>query len=178
MNGRFQMQGGKNWILPKEMNANQFFWDSHWLEIWSSHFCPSMGPNVVSVAVDLQKDPKGLSTFLVSAPSSCHTGYSNSCPPDLELGALIKWLASRCQSECLGRLLYIAPSSTAMGYCTWVQRSGVGQVSLPASESASDVPSCECYATLPWRQASESARQVSLPVMCQAVSVTQLDRLT
>ncbi len=37
MNGRFQMQGGKNWILPKEMNANRFFWDSHWLEIWSKH---------------------------------------------------------------------------------------------------------------------------------------------
>jgi hypothetical protein len=43
MNGRFQMQGGKNWIFPKEMNANRFFWDSHWLEIWSNHFCPSMG---------------------------------------------------------------------------------------------------------------------------------------
>jgi hypothetical protein len=25
MNGRFQMQGGKNWILPKERNANRFF---------------------------------------------------------------------------------------------------------------------------------------------------------
>jgi hypothetical protein len=25
MNGRFQMQGGKNWILPKEINANRFF---------------------------------------------------------------------------------------------------------------------------------------------------------
>jgi hypothetical protein len=25
MNGRFQMQGGKNWFLPKEMNANRFF---------------------------------------------------------------------------------------------------------------------------------------------------------
>jgi hypothetical protein len=52
MNGRFQMQGGKNWILPKEMNANRFFWDSHWLEIWSNHFCPSMGPNGGSVAMD------------------------------------------------------------------------------------------------------------------------------
>jgi hypothetical protein len=30
------MQEGKNWILPKEMNANRFFWDSHWLEIWKS----------------------------------------------------------------------------------------------------------------------------------------------
>ncbi len=45
MNGRFQMQGGRNRILPKDMNANRFFWDSHWLEMWSNHFCPSMGPN-------------------------------------------------------------------------------------------------------------------------------------
>ncbi len=50
MNGRFQMQGGKNWILPKYINANRFFWDSHWLEIWSNHFCPSMGLNGGSVA--------------------------------------------------------------------------------------------------------------------------------
>jgi hypothetical protein len=52
MNGRFQMQGGKNWILPKYINANRFFWDSHWLEIWSNHFCPSMGRNGGSVATD------------------------------------------------------------------------------------------------------------------------------
>ncbi len=52
MNERFQMQGGKNWFLPKEMNANRFFWDSHWLEIWSNHFYPSMGPNGGSVAMD------------------------------------------------------------------------------------------------------------------------------
>ncbi len=52
MNGRFQMQGGKNWFLPKEMNANRFFWDSHWLGIWSNHFYPSMGPNGGSVAMD------------------------------------------------------------------------------------------------------------------------------
>jgi hypothetical protein len=52
MNGRFQMQGSKNWILPKEINANRFFWDSHWLEIWSNHFCPSMGLNGGSVAMD------------------------------------------------------------------------------------------------------------------------------
>jgi hypothetical protein len=52
MNGRFQMQGGKNWFLPKEMNANRFFWDSHWLEIWSNHFYPSRGPNGGSVAMD------------------------------------------------------------------------------------------------------------------------------
>jgi hypothetical protein len=52
MNERFQMQGGKNWILPKQINANRFFWDSHWLEIWSNHFCPSMGLNGGSVATD------------------------------------------------------------------------------------------------------------------------------
>ena len=52
MNGRFQMQGGKTRILPKEINVNRFFWDSHWLEIWSNHFFPSMGPNGGSVATD------------------------------------------------------------------------------------------------------------------------------
>jgi hypothetical protein len=52
MNGRFQMQGGKNWIFATVMNANRFFWDSHCLEIWSNHFCPSMGPNGGSVAMD------------------------------------------------------------------------------------------------------------------------------
>jgi hypothetical protein len=46
------MQGGKNWILPKEMSANRFFWDSHWLEIWSNHLFPSMGPNGGIVAMD------------------------------------------------------------------------------------------------------------------------------
>jgi hypothetical protein len=55
MNGRFQKQGGKNWFLPKEMNANRFFWDSHWLEIWSNHFYPSMGPNGGSVERKLAK---------------------------------------------------------------------------------------------------------------------------
>ncbi len=32
MNGRSQMQGGKNWIFPKEIDANRIFCDSHWLE--------------------------------------------------------------------------------------------------------------------------------------------------
>ncbi len=50
--GRFQMQGVKNWILPKEMNANEFFWDTHWLEIWSNHLFPSMGPNGGLMAMD------------------------------------------------------------------------------------------------------------------------------
>ncbi len=43
MNGRSQMQGGKNWILSKVINANRFFWGSHWLEIWKNLLCPSMG---------------------------------------------------------------------------------------------------------------------------------------
>jgi hypothetical protein len=46
------MQGGKNWILRKEINANWFFQDSHWLENWKNHLCPSMGPNEGSVAMD------------------------------------------------------------------------------------------------------------------------------
>jgi hypothetical protein len=52
MNERFQMQGGKNRILPKEMNANRFCRDSHWLEIWSNHLFPYMGPNGGSVAME------------------------------------------------------------------------------------------------------------------------------
>ncbi len=46
------MQEGKNWILPKEIYANRFFRDSHWMEIWTNHLCPSMGPNGGSVAMD------------------------------------------------------------------------------------------------------------------------------
>jgi hypothetical protein len=49
------MQGDKNWIFPKEINANWFFWDSHWLEIWSNHFFPSMGPNGGIVAMGTGK---------------------------------------------------------------------------------------------------------------------------
>ncbi len=52
MTGRSQMQVGKNWILPKEINANRFFWHSHWLAILKNHLCPSMGPNRGSVAMD------------------------------------------------------------------------------------------------------------------------------
>jgi hypothetical protein len=61
MNGIFQMQGGKNWILPKKINTNRFFWDSHSLEIWSNHFCPSMGPNGGSVAMDSDFQPMRVS---------------------------------------------------------------------------------------------------------------------
>ncbi len=47
------MQGRKNWILPKETNANRFFWDSHWLEIWTNHLRISIEPNGRRVAMDL-----------------------------------------------------------------------------------------------------------------------------
>ncbi len=56
MNGRSQMQGGKNWILPKEINANRFFWDYHWLEIWKNILCPSMALNGGSVAIGSDVD--------------------------------------------------------------------------------------------------------------------------
>ncbi len=46
------MQGGKNWILPKEINANRFFRGPHWLEMWKNHLCPSIRPNGGSVAMD------------------------------------------------------------------------------------------------------------------------------
>ncbi len=50
MNSWTQMQGGQNWILPKEINANRFFWDSYWLEIWKNQLCPSFGPDGGSAA--------------------------------------------------------------------------------------------------------------------------------
>jgi hypothetical protein len=52
MNRRFLKLGGKNCILPKEINANRFFMDFNGLEIWSKHLCPSMGPNGGSMALD------------------------------------------------------------------------------------------------------------------------------
>ncbi len=54
-NRRSQMQGGINWILPKEINANRFFWDSHWLEIWQNLLYPSMWPKGGSVAMDFEE---------------------------------------------------------------------------------------------------------------------------
>ena len=41
--------------LDWSIDATRFFWDSHWLEIWSNHFFPSMGPNGGSVATDSGK---------------------------------------------------------------------------------------------------------------------------
>jgi hypothetical protein len=64
MNSWSQMVGGLNRLLPKEISANRFVLDSHWLEIWSNQFCPSMGPNGRSVAMDsvlvtVQRRPQG-----------------------------------------------------------------------------------------------------------------------
>jgi hypothetical protein len=86
------MQGGKNWFLPKEMNANRFFCDSHWLEIWSNHFYPSMGPNGGSVAMD-----------------SVMTGL----PPDLEARGLEVQSVRR---SCAGRAA--AAAGTVVGCAT------------------------------------------------------------
>ncbi len=50
LNTMSQMQGGQNWILPKDINANGFFWDSHWIKMWKNHHSPSMGLSEGSVA--------------------------------------------------------------------------------------------------------------------------------
>jgi hypothetical protein len=52
MNSYYEMQGGQNWILPKEFNADRIVWDIHWLEILKNHLCLSMGPNGGSEAMD------------------------------------------------------------------------------------------------------------------------------
>jgi hypothetical protein len=44
------MQGGKNWILPKEINQMQTG-SSETLIGWKSHLCPSMGWNGGSAAI-------------------------------------------------------------------------------------------------------------------------------
>ncbi len=43
---------GVHSIIMENQPWPEFFWDSHWLEIWSNHFCPSMGLNGGSVATD------------------------------------------------------------------------------------------------------------------------------
>jgi hypothetical protein len=77
-NGRFQMQGGKNWIFPKYINANRFFWDSHWLEIWSNNFCPSMGLNGGSVATDSVHVHRlsSLPAIMYTTACKCISSYS------------------------------------------------------------------------------------------------------
>ncbi len=58
------MQDGQYWILPKEINADWFFWDSYWLEILKYQLCLFKGPNGGSLAsasgllnIDLSRSP-------------------------------------------------------------------------------------------------------------------------
>ncbi len=95
MNGRSQMQGGKNWILPKEKNANRFFWDYDWLVLWKNNLCPSLGSNEGSVAMD-SEFPEGRKPFCrrlwiiysllkIGSPWSC-----TSCARNLGVSAVQK----------------------------------------------------------------------------------------
>jgi hypothetical protein len=59
------MKGDKNWILLKEAIANRFFRDSHLLEIWKNHLCPSMGPNKGSVPMDSGETSRRLCTCAI-----------------------------------------------------------------------------------------------------------------
>jgi len=52
MNGRFQMQGDKKLDFAERDEWKPFFWDYRWMEIWSNHLLPSMGPNEGIVAMD------------------------------------------------------------------------------------------------------------------------------
>jgi hypothetical protein len=57
---------------------------------------------------------KGLSTCSQRIKFPPHIGDSNSCPPDLELDALTKWLASQCVSADFSTVLSPVP----LWYCT------------------------------------------------------------
>jgi hypothetical protein len=69
MNGKSQMQGGKSWILPKKVNANQFFRDTYWLETWKNPLFTSMGPNGGSLAMDSASYSKCIGFFPEQYPS-------------------------------------------------------------------------------------------------------------
>ncbi len=83
--------GGKNWILPKEINAKRFFWDFHWLEISKSHPCPSMGPNGGSVAMDSdlwilfcdrKRQPENRGSFIYTCQNRTARSMCKSLCPD------------------------------------------------------------------------------------------------
>jgi hypothetical protein len=80
MNDRSQMQGSESWILSKDINAHRFFSDPHWLEIWSNHFCSSMGTNGGSGGYGLRGT--------VSSPPMGKTNPSDQ-------SAVVCWLALR-----------------------------------------------------------------------------------
>ncbi len=89
---------------------------------------------------------------LANAPSSHHTKDWNSCPPDLELRTLSKWLASQI-IEWMSRQASLHSSlqfhvGTSLG-CREVLPS---KRVCRARESARDMPSCERFSALPWHQ--------------------------
>jgi hypothetical protein len=61
MNGRSQMQGGKNWILSKEINQTS---SSETLIDWKNHLCPSMEPNGGTMAMDSGLKHGGLARII------------------------------------------------------------------------------------------------------------------
>jgi hypothetical protein len=61
--------------------------------------CTPEGSAIATLCVLCGLVPKDLfPLYVVSALSSRLTGDSNACPPDLELGAVAKWLASRVRT--------------------------------------------------------------------------------
>jgi hypothetical protein len=62
------------------MNANQFFWNSHWLEIWSTHLCPSMGPNEMSMAMNSAEHGEHTQPCPESFPADLLSRLTG-CPP-------------------------------------------------------------------------------------------------
>ncbi len=87
-------KGGKNWTLPKEMNANRFLRGSHWLEIWKNHLYSSMGPNGWLVWTQGFSKPRNLAVVRIQPRSTGEDGCNS---PDL-----IHSLLSAGSSSCLG----------------------------------------------------------------------------
>ncbi len=46
------MQGSKKWILPKEINTNRFFCDSHWLRVTEEPVCFKLFPQNPDLTTD------------------------------------------------------------------------------------------------------------------------------
>ncbi len=93
MNVRSQMQGGKNRILPKAINANRF------LEIWKNHFCPSMGPNGGSVDMD-----SGMTPTEGMAPTAGMAAVP--CLQETNLGPSFNCFVSKLVSRVCGPAVY------------------------------------------------------------------------
>jgi hypothetical protein len=87
MNERSQRQEGKNWILPKETNANRFFRDSHRLEIYRlyksvvSSACA--GPEVINGFYPKQGLEKVLNEPLLTQLVALPLGRNIFLPPSV-----------------------------------------------------------------------------------------------